>query len=60
MRWRQASGCSVIDLRDLKWIWLTHDGADHTGNLQKVLEAAPNQMALEQILAQAKGRASRD
>jgi flavorubredoxin len=33
---------SVIDPRDLKWVWLTHDDADHTGNLQKVLKAAPN------------------
>lgn len=33
---------SVIDPRDLKWVWLTHDDADHTGNLQQVLEAAPN------------------
>jgi len=32
---------SVIDPRDLKWVWLTHDDADHTGNLQKVLEVAP-------------------
>jgi flavorubredoxin len=33
---------SIIDLRDLRWVWLTHDDSDHTGNLQKVLEAAPN------------------
>lgn len=33
---------SVIDPRNLKWVWLTHDDADHTGNLQKVLDAAPN------------------
>lgn len=33
---------SVIDPRELKWVWLTHDDADHTGNLQRVLEAAPN------------------
>ena len=33
---------SVIDPRDLKWVWITHDDADHIGNLQKVLEAAPN------------------
>ena len=33
---------SVIDPRDLKWVWLTHDDADHIGNLQKILEAAPN------------------
>jgi flavorubredoxin len=33
---------SIMDPHDLKWVWLTHDDADHTGNLQKVLEAAPN------------------
>ncbi len=33
---------AIIDLHDLKWVWLTHDDADHTGNIQKVLEAAPN------------------
>ncbi len=33
---------SIIDPQDLRWIWLTHDDADHTGNIQKVLEAAPN------------------
>jgi flavorubredoxin len=33
---------SVIDPYDLKWVWLTHDDADHTGNIQKVLEAAPS------------------
>jgi flavorubredoxin len=33
---------SIINLKDLRWVWLTHDDADHTGNLQKVLEAAPN------------------
>ncbi|MDA8434135.1 MAG: MBL fold metallo-hydrolase [Nitrospiraceae bacterium] len=32
---------SVIDPRELKWVWLTHDDADHTGNLRKVLDAAP-------------------
>jgi flavorubredoxin len=37
----QALG-SVIDPKDLKWIWLTHDDADHTGNLRNVLEAAPD------------------
>ncbi|MBN1919073.1 MAG: MBL fold metallo-hydrolase [Verrucomicrobia bacterium] len=33
---------SVIDPRDLKWIWLTHDDADHTGSIQRVLDAAPD------------------
>jgi flavorubredoxin len=32
---------SIIDPHALKWVWLTHDDADHTGNIQKVLEAAP-------------------
>ena len=32
---------SIIDPQDLRWIWLTHDDADHTGNIQRVLEAAP-------------------
>jgi flavorubredoxin len=33
---------SVIDPQDLRWVWLTHDDADHTGNIQRILEAAPS------------------
>ncbi len=33
---------AIIDPQDLRWVWLTHDDADHTGNIQKVLEAAPS------------------
>jgi glyoxylase-like metal-dependent hydrolase (beta-lactamase superfamily II) len=33
---------SIIDLGSLKWVWLTHDDADHTGNIQRIMEAAPN------------------
>jgi flavorubredoxin len=33
---------SVINPKDLRWVWLTHDDADHTGSLRKVLEAAPS------------------
>ena len=32
---------SVIDPRDLGWIWLTHDDADHTGSLPALMQAAP-------------------
>jgi flavorubredoxin len=32
---------SVIDPQDLRWVWLTHDDKDHTGSIQRVLEAAP-------------------
>ncbi len=42
---------SIIDPQDLRWVWLTHDDADHTGNLQKVLEAAPNAQLVANSLA---------
>lgn len=32
---------STIDLRDLRWIWLTHADPDHIGCLREVLAAAP-------------------
>ena len=32
---------SIIDPAALRWVWLTHDDGDHTGNLQSVLELAP-------------------
>ncbi|HEX2041636.1 MAG TPA: MBL fold metallo-hydrolase [Acidimicrobiales bacterium] len=32
---------SVIDPRELRWVWLTHDDADHTGSIQRVLGLAP-------------------
>lgn len=33
--------CRLIDPADLRWIWLTHTDADHTGCLDRVLQAAP-------------------
>jgi flavorubredoxin len=32
---------TVIDLADLRWIWLTHCHVDHLGSLKRILEAAP-------------------
>ncbi|MFP5375926.1 MAG: MBL fold metallo-hydrolase [Acidimicrobiia bacterium] len=32
---------SVVDPADLRWVWLTHDDADHTGSIRRVLELAP-------------------
>jgi flavorubredoxin len=32
---------SILPPADIKWIWLTHDDADHTGNIQRMVEAAP-------------------
>ncbi|HEX2193306.1 MAG TPA: MBL fold metallo-hydrolase [Acidimicrobiales bacterium] len=33
---------SIVDPRALRWVWLTHDDGDHTGNLQRVLDLAPD------------------
>jgi len=32
---------SIVDLTAPRWVWLTHDGADHTGRIARVLELAP-------------------
>ncbi|MCG7606787.1 MULTISPECIES: MBL fold metallo-hydrolase [Mycobacterium] len=35
-----------LDLRRLRWIWLTHEDRDHTGALRRILELAPNATVL--------------
>lgn len=42
---------SVIDPRDLRWIWITHDDADHTGNIQKILNVATNARLVANAIA---------
>ncbi|RJQ53314.1 MAG: MBL fold metallo-hydrolase [Desulfobacteraceae bacterium] len=42
---------SVIDPQDIRWVWLTHDDADHTGSIQKILEAAPKARLAANALA---------
>jgi flavorubredoxin len=32
---------SVVDLDDVRWVFLSHDDGDHLGNMHAVLEAAP-------------------
>jgi flavorubredoxin len=32
---------SIIDLEDLRWLWLTHPDQDHVGSLASLLAAAP-------------------
>lgn len=32
---------SIVPLRELRWIWLTHDDMDHTGSLPRIMELAP-------------------
>ena len=33
---------SIVDPGDVKWIFLSHDDIDHSGNLAEVMEACPN------------------
>jgi flavorubredoxin len=40
-RWLAAVG-SVVDLADVRWIYLSHDDHDHVGNLEPVLELCPD------------------
>lgn len=42
---------SVVDLDDLRWIWLTHTDPDHTGSLAWLLEHAPNARLITTFLA---------
>ncbi len=39
--WMSKVG-SVVDLEDVKWIFLSHDDRDHSGNLLQAMEACPN------------------
>ena len=32
---------SVIDPAELRWVWITHDDTDHTGNVEAVMALAP-------------------
>ena len=33
---------SLVDPKDVRWIFLSHDDRDHSGNIVQVLEACPN------------------
>jgi len=37
---------SIVDLDDVRWIFLSHDDRDHSGNLLPALERCPNAMLL--------------
>jgi hypothetical protein len=45
---------SAIDLKDLRWIWLTHTDADHMGNLLPILAEAPNARVVTTFLGMGK------
>ena len=33
---------SLVEPQDVRWIFLSHDDVDHTGNLEQVMDACPN------------------
>jgi len=41
---------AVVDPADLRWVWITHDDSDHTGNLEAVMSAAPRAKLLTHAL----------
>ena len=41
---------SLIDPKDVKWVFLTHDDADHSGSLIEVLSAATNARLVTQFI----------
>ena len=43
-----------IDPRELRWIWLTHTDADHTGSLEAVLAEAPHARLVTSFIGMAK------
>ena len=42
---------SVIDPKDVRWIWLTHPDRDHTGAIFDLLEAAPRAKVVTTFLS---------
>ena len=42
---------TLTDPAEIRWIWLTHDDADHTGNLERMLALAPEARLLVHPLA---------
>lgn len=44
----------LVDLQDLRWIWLTHTDADHVGNLAAVLDEAPRARLVTTLLGMGK------
>jgi len=45
---------SVIDPKEIRWIWITHADMDHLGNFEQVLKAAPNARVVTTYIGMAK------
>lgn len=44
----------LIDIKDIRWIWLTHADPDHTGSLKRVLQDAPQARLVTTFLGMGK------
>lgn len=44
----------VVDLANLRWIWISHTDADHLGNLTSILERAPRARVVSNFVGMAK------
>jgi flavorubredoxin len=42
---------SVVDLDDVRWVFLSHDDGDHLGNMHPVLDAAPRAKVVANFFA---------
>ncbi|HKK05106.1 MAG TPA: MBL fold metallo-hydrolase [Gammaproteobacteria bacterium] len=45
---------SIVDPAELRWIWLSHADVDHTGNLEAVLDRAPQARVVTTFVGMAK------
>ena len=51
---------SVVEPEDIRWVFISHDDVDHTGNLNALMEAAPNATLDHQLVhGRAHGRHAR-
>lgn len=46
-----ANVSSIVDLDDVRWVFLSHDDGDHLGNMHPVLEAAPKAKVIANFFA---------
>src|SRR5690606_14274500 len=46
--------CATLDPAELRWIWLTHTDADHTGALDRLLALAPRARVVTSFLGMGK------
>jgi flavorubredoxin len=45
---------SIVEPKDVRWIFLSHDDRDHSGNIMQVLERCPNATLVTNFVAVAR------